>query len=117
VDLQITIGVLLASVFAFFIWANSRTRKQHAHFAHSDVEDALEELLSNDSHDNWDLFLAWPIDDPYLESLRQRCLRVVEECPREKPNEDISQAGTEQVRAMLKELRQKYPTDPSEKSS
>ena len=59
----------------FFFWTNHRTAKAHARFQAKDVEDALLELVSPDAqdHDTWDLFLAWRIDDPYLESIRQRC--------------------------------------------
>jgi hypothetical protein len=62
------------------------------------VEIALEEFVSSDSvyHDAWDLFCSWPIDDPYLESIRQRCRGLTE-----------GQTGAEeQVHAMLAELRQ-----------
>jgi len=48
-----------------------------------DVEAALAELLDPRAHDHdtWDLFLGWPIDDLYLESIRLECLRVCQECP------------------------------------
>ena len=102
-----SIGLIVASLVGFFAWANARTKRAYARSTRKDVEEALEELVSPDSlyHDTWDLFLAWPIDDAYLESIRKRCLRVVEECPRQKPTEDISQEGVERVRAMLAELR------------
>ena len=74
-----------------------RTRREHAKFTRREVEAALEEFVSPDSvyHDLWDLFLAWPVDDPYLESIRQRCRRVAE-----------GNAAEDQVRAILAELRQ-----------
>jgi hypothetical protein len=102
-----SIGLIVAAVVGFFTWANVRTKHAHARSTRTDVEQALEELVSPDSTylDTWDLFIAWPIDDPYLESIRQRCLRVVEECTPEKPTEYISQTGVQRVRAMLAELR------------
>jgi hypothetical protein len=73
--------VVLASVAAFFAWANGATRSRHARFTREDVQSAIENVLGlhGDLHDEWDLFMARPIDDLYLESVRQRCLRIWEE--------------------------------------
>jgi hypothetical protein len=73
--------VLIVSVVVFFAWSNVETRRTHASSTREDVRYAVENCLGlNDHHhDAWDLFLAWPIDDPYLESVRQRCLRVWDE--------------------------------------
>ena len=67
-----------AGIVAFFAWANRQTAKAHARFTAGDVEIALRELLDPEAptHDAWDLFLAWPIDDPHLESIRQECLKI-----------------------------------------
>lgn len=102
-----TIGLLIAFISGFFIWANYQTRRNHAQFTPSAVAGALEELISpnSSSHDEWDLFLAWPIDDPFLESIRQRCLIVIRECPAKHSNEDMSQKGLESIRAILAELQ------------
>ena len=91
-------GVVVV-VAGFFTWANSRTRRQHAQFDSKDVEAALEEFVSPDSrdHDTWDLFLSWPIADPYLESVRQRCQAVA--------GHDADPAAKDHVRAILSELR------------
>ena len=56
----------------FFVWSNHRTKKLHAAFTKSDVRAAIESVLLDGYHDEWDLFLAWPISDTYLESLRER---------------------------------------------
>jgi hypothetical protein len=50
------------------------------------------------------LFLAWPIDDPYLESIRQECLRICRECP-PVPGKDINEEGEKRVAALVAELR------------
>jgi len=101
----IILAVLGTSVVAFFAWANHRTRKRHAHFRTADVRVALEEVLSDDSsdHDTFDLFLAWPIDDPYLESIRKRCICLLAS---DEPEEgrDISQQAAEEFRIILAEL-------------
>ena len=91
----------------FFVWANYKTQKNHKRFTRSDVVKALEELVSSDSywHDNWELFLIWKIDDSYLESVRQRCLRVVRDYPPETSTEEISKNGLAQIRLILEELR------------
>jgi len=93
------IGVLLAAVAGFFAWANSQTRPAYARSTRSDVEEALKEFVSPTSadHDQWDLFLGWPIDDPYLESIRQRCQAFA--------GHDADPAAKDHVRAILAELR------------
>lgn len=71
------IALLLVGVAAFFAWANRLTRSAHARFTHRDVQAVLEDAIGTaDYHDDWDLFLGWPIDDPYLDSVRQRCIQI-----------------------------------------
>ena len=90
------IPLIIALVAAFFIWANTRTRREHARFTREDVEIALKEFVASDSkyHDTWDLFCAWPIDDPYLESIRQRCRGLTE-----------SEVAVREVHAILADLK------------
>jgi hypothetical protein len=78
----------------------------HARFTPRDVEIALRELLDPEAptHDTWDLFLAWPIDDPHLESIRQECLKICRECP-PVTGKDINQEGETRVAALLADLR------------
>lgn len=99
--------VAVAVIVLFFTWASRRTSKAHVRFHPNDVEEALAELVSPDArdHDTWDLFLAWPIDDPYLESIRQRSLTIVRDCPPRHAHEDISEEGAAQIAALLQELR------------
>jgi hypothetical protein len=70
--------VVIGGLVLFFTWANRMTAKSHARFTPKDVEAALVEFVSPESryHDDWDLFLSWPIDDPRLESIRQECVRI-----------------------------------------
>lgn len=97
-----------AGLVGFFAWANRQTAKAHARFTVKDVEAALAELLDPQArtHDNWDLFLAWPIDDAYLESIRRECLQVWQECSHV-PGRDISEEGANRVAAVLAELRRR----------
>ena len=97
--------ILFIGVTGFFIWANKKTQRQHARFTKCDVIAALENVISGDSviHDEWDLFLTWPIRDPYLESLRKRCLDISSNDVNE-PGRDLSIAGVEKVRSILNEL-------------
>jgi hypothetical protein len=101
------VAVAGAGVAVFFAWANRQTAKAQARFQAADVEEALAELVSPDSrdHDTWDLFIAYPIDDPSLESVRQQCLMIIKECPPAHPREDISVDGVNRVAAILRELR------------
>jgi len=105
VNIVFIIIVVLAGIVGFFIWANHQTRKQHERFTKSDVVAALENVISSESvdHDEWDLFLSWPITDPYLESLRKHCLDISFDHSDE-PGRDLSIEGEEKVRSILKEL-------------
>jgi hypothetical protein len=97
---------VIAGIAAFFAWANRQTAKTHARFTADDVEIALAELLNPHAptHDTWDLFLAWPIDDPHLEAVRQECLKIGRECP-PVPGKDINEEGERRVAALLADLR------------
>ena len=99
----IVFGII--GIAVFFSWANNQARKQHERFTKSDVISALENVISIESvsHDEWDLFLAWPILDPYLESVRMSCLQISFEHSDE-PGRDLSVAGEAKVRSILKEL-------------
>lgn len=103
-------GVIAAAagIVLFFAWANRQTAKAHARFTPEDVETALGELLDPQAHDHdtWDLFLAWSINDPYLESIRQECLSICQECP-PVPGKDINEEGEKRVTALLADLRRR----------
>jgi hypothetical protein len=81
--LLIGAAVVISFAIAFFVRGNGETaiRRQHARFTSQDVRSAVENCLDLDGtdHDEWDLFLGFPIDDPYLESVRQRCIRIWDE--------------------------------------
>lgn len=75
--LSLAIGLVV-----FFTWARWHTRRVHARYTRKDMRAALERVLGEaykSRLDDWQLFLAWPIDDEYLESVRRRCLSVEEE--------------------------------------
>ena len=98
----VTVAVLL--VVAFFAWANRSTRAEHAAFTRADVESALLNFVAakdGDYYDEWDLFLAWPIADPTLEEVRQRCLRAIDG-----NFENHSAEAQRQVEQILGELRE-----------
>ena len=98
------VAASIAVLFSLTTWA---TRSKHARFKREDVESAIEEILSTDSrsHDSWDIFLNCPIRDPYLESIRIRCLKIVTNYPRTKPTEDIGPEGIQKIRAILTEMK------------
>jgi hypothetical protein len=107
-SLWATVIAAAAGIVAFFTWANRQTAKAHARFTYKDVEIALAELLDPQAHDHdtWDLFLAWPIDDPHLEAIRQECLKICRECP-PVPGKDINEEGETRVAALLADLRRR----------
>jgi hypothetical protein len=93
------------AVFSFLCWANRQTKKEHAAFARSDVIAAIENVLSSDDyHDEWDLFLAWPIGDSYLESVRQRCMAISNEYSGTEKGKDMATSGEAKLRLLLDEL-------------
>jgi hypothetical protein len=95
-----------AGIVVFFVWSNRQMAKAHACFTTKNVEAALADLLDPKAHDNdaWDLFLAWPIKDRYLESIRLECRRICRECP-PVPGRDINEEGEKRVAALLADLR------------
>jgi hypothetical protein len=97
--------VLISFVIAFLVWGNGETaiRREHARFTCEDVQSAVENCLDlhGIDHDEWDLFLGFPIDDPYLESVRQRCIRVWDE---DGP-EPVEARSRREVEEILQELR------------
>jgi len=101
----LAIGLLAVGVY--FFRSNRKAAERHARFQSKDVEEALAEVLSPDarSHDAFDLFLAWPIDDPHLESIRQQCHRIIAETDPSPPGQDLSDAGLRRIAALLDELR------------
>jgi hypothetical protein len=103
---------VLAIVVTLAVLMNMVTAKRHARFGKADVEGALETLLSPESRDldKWDLFLSRPIDDPYYEAIRQRCLDIVDVHHGTGPNEYLDNEGISAVAALLSEVRRKSDT-------
>ena len=75
----LVLGVTAGAIALFFTWANRSTAKAAARSQPQGRRGGARRIRLPESpyHDTWDLFLAWPIDDPYLESVRQRCLTIV----------------------------------------
>lgn len=71
--------LILVGFVAFFAWAGNQAKTRHAKFNKSDVLSALNNLISDDStnHDEFDMFISWPISDSYLESIRKRAIEVL----------------------------------------
>ena len=64
----VTALIIVLAVVGLVTWRIRALSRTHARFQSKDVEEALAEVLSPDAltHDTFDLFLAWPIDDPGL---------------------------------------------------
>ena len=99
------IALLVVAVVAFFTWANYRTKKEHAAFTKTDVIAAIEDVLEDGYHDEWDLFLAWPIGDAYLESVRQRCIAISSEYSGIEKGKDIATKGETKLHEILVEIK------------
>jgi hypothetical protein len=107
--LGLAISALLATFAGgaiFFARGRGATQRRHAGFGRTEVESALQCVLDDTQrHDDFDLFLAWPIDDPYLESIRRDCHEIVRMSPPPRRREDISENAKDQIRAILRDLR------------
>ena len=101
-----SLAAVIALIAVVFILGSRTSALDHARFTEAEVEAALAEVVSpaSEYHDAWDLFLSWPIGEPYLESIRQRCLAIVknDDPPR---GRDISYGAERQIKALLDELR------------
>lgn len=104
--------LLIVALACFSAWAHRQTTKAHAAFTRYDVIAAIENVLDlniepgeSNLHDEWDLFLAWPIDDPYLESIRQKCFAIFVEYSGVEKGKDIGSRGEAQLRLILDELK------------
>ena len=100
----IAIIAVILGIVIFFTWANYQAKKQHAAFSKEDVVSAINNALSGKMHDDWDLFLSWPIRDPYLESVRQRCRSISEKYSGTEPGKDIGTPGEQELKIILGEL-------------
>jgi hypothetical protein len=99
------VALIVSGIVAFFVWANHRTKIQHAAFTKHDVIAAIENVVSDGYHDAWDLFLAWPIDDAYLESVRQRCITISGGHSGIEKGKGIATAGETKLHEILVELK------------
>lgn len=99
------VTLLVIAVFCLFAWGNQRTKTQHAAFTKSDIIAAIENVLLGSRHDEWDLFLAWPIGDSYLESVRQRCIAISSEYSGTEKGKDIATGGETKLYLILDELK------------
>jgi hypothetical protein len=105
--MAVAITLIIVVIVLFFTWANNHTKRAHLAFGRADVLAALDNVLSEEEvlHDEWDMFLTWPIKDVYLESLRKRCLDICKNDTLE-PGMDLSELGAAQVEAIRQELRE-----------
>jgi hypothetical protein len=67
------IAMGIGAILLFFARANRSTRRRHLRTTREQFAKALEEFLAGKIEvDDWDLFLAHPMGDPELETLRLR---------------------------------------------
>jgi hypothetical protein len=105
---MVALAICFAGATIFFWLANRATRQIHAAFGPKEVVTALQCVLDDsECHDEWDLFLSWPIDDPHLESIRQQCHEILRTSARPQRGEDISEDGKNRVRTLLRDLRER----------
>lgn len=75
--------------------------------SHEEVAQILEDFLEKRGNPMaWDGFtLGMSFEDPFLEELRMRCVRLSEEFPPEKPGEYCNEQGRAVIRHYITELR------------
>ena len=99
------VALPVLAIIGLFVWGKRRTEKKHAVFTKRDVASAIENVLADGDHDEWDLFLAWPVADSYLESVRKRCIAISEEYSGIEKGKDIASKGETRLHEILDELR------------
>ncbi len=99
------------SVVVFFTATNLWSKWRYSKSTLADVERALLDVLEpGGGLGAWDLFLSWPIDDRYCESVRQRCIQIAAEHRGTGPGEAITAEGLRKVAALLEEVRERLRT-------
>lgn len=96
----------LIPLVPFLVWLARRTARP----TRADVADTLEAFLNGTGrpHD-WEAFVARPLGDPHLESIRTRCGHLPVEFPPQRPGQYCSEAGMRTLRSLISELRQGHP--------
>jgi hypothetical protein len=66
----------------------------------------METLFDERPHsmDEWDMFLSWPIKDPYCEHIRQECIRAIDEYPPVR-NEFVSDEAARRIAVLLEDVK------------
>lgn len=100
------IGLVLAIIVAFFTWAGHQAKVTHAQFQMKDVISALNNFISDSSTDHYefDMFVSLPIDEPYLDSIRQKALYYCRKFPGTE-TQDISPEGVKEIESLIYELQ------------
>ncbi len=101
---------ILAVVALIVLRLKRGAARPRANFGRGEVESALLNVLTIDAttHDEWDYFLSHPLDDPHLESIRQRCIDICKRYPGG-GDRDLPEPAVTEVRALLEELRTRAP--------
>ncbi len=99
--------LILVVFIVFFAWASNQAKAKHAKFDKSDVLSALKNLIADDStnnHDEFDMFISWPINDSYLESIRKRTREII---AKYKPTANcaIPAAGIREIEELMIEVQ------------
>jgi hypothetical protein len=99
-------AILVISIFIVILCIKIKTTRNHKKFNKKNVITALNNVLSNDLHDEWDLFLTHPINDKYLESVRVRCIDIVVDYSN-KNGSDLSEEGKKIIKKIIQDLEEK----------
>lgn len=100
------VSFVIGAIVALFCFFSLKAKRAHAAFRKQDVESALKNLIAQDalSHDEFDLFIASPIRDAYLDSIRQRAITIVHQFPGT-ATQDISLEGMKEIEKLIYELQ------------
>ena len=56
---------------------------------------------------DWDDFISFPIEDEYLDLIRERCTHLSEEFPPDAPRAFTNQRGIDVIRRFIDDLRKR----------
>jgi hypothetical protein len=107
-DVSPSLMAIMGAVVAIALlglWSNRSAKRHRARSTAEDVVASIEVLWDDGSMDAWELFLKYALDDPYLESVRQRC-RTIYEKHDAQPSQYMTDDGIRLVAEILDELKQ-----------
>jgi len=115
----VVLALLIGTVALIFLSKNMFTKASP--ITREEVAAIIERFVAGISDDSeWDDFTCLPLDDPYLDSMRERCLEIEKRCLHDPPGTPSRHAGVARAQlefaAVLRQLRETRGTTSGEGS-